>query len=102
MDALVKSLQNVSQGKMCVIYNENEGNVMTTIQVSTARTKGWTPFYTDDGWNWQKYAGSDPSGIEELKNSKVEELKYYDLNGRQVKTPGKGVYIINKKKVLVK
>lgn len=44
----------------------------------------------------------DATGIEELKNSKVEELKYYDLNGRQVKTPGKGVYIINDKKVLMK
>jgi hypothetical protein len=42
------------------------------------------------------------TSIEELKNSKVEGLKYYDLNGRQVKTPGKGVYIINGRKVLVK
>ena len=42
------------------------------------------------------------TGIIELKNSKVEGLKYYDLNGRQVKTPGKGVYIINGRKVLVK
>jgi hypothetical protein len=42
------------------------------------------------------------TGIEELKNGKMEELKYYDLNGRKVKTPRKGVYIINGKKVVVK
>jgi len=42
------------------------------------------------------------TGIEELKNGKMEELKYYDLNGRKVKTPRKGVYIINGKKVIVK
>ena len=42
------------------------------------------------------------TGIEELKNGKMEELKYYDLNGRKVKTPKKGVYIINGKKVIVK
>ena len=42
------------------------------------------------------------TGIEELKNGKMEELKCYDLNGRKVKTPKKGVYIINGKKVVVK
>ena len=42
------------------------------------------------------------TGIEELKNGKMEELKYYDLNGRKVKTPRKGIYIINGKKVVVK
>ena len=42
------------------------------------------------------------TGIEELKNGKMEELKYYDLYGRKVKTPKKGVYIINGKKVIVK
>ena len=42
------------------------------------------------------------TGIEELKNGKMEELKYYDLNGRKGKTPRKGVYIINGKKVVVK
>ena len=42
------------------------------------------------------------TGIGELKNGKMEELKYYDLNGRKVKTPRKGIYIINGKKVVVK
>ena len=44
--------------------------------------------------------------IEELKTSRIEELKLdgecYDLNGRDVKTPGKGVYIINGKKIIIK
>ena len=38
----------------------------------------------------------------ELKNSKIEELKYYDLNGRRVEKPKKGLYIVNGKKVIIK
>ncbi len=39
----------------------------------------------------------------ELKNGKIEELKFYDLNGRRVMNPTKkGVYINNGKKVVVK
>lgn len=44
--------------------------------------------------------------IEELKTLRIEEMKldgeWYDLNGREVKTPGKGVYIINGKKIKIK
>ena len=36
----------------------------------------------------------------ELKNGKIEELKYYDLNGRCVEHPTKGLYIVNDKKVV--
>ena len=58
MDALVESLPIVSSGKMYVISNENEGNMMTTIQVDAAKAKGWTPQYYD-GSTWQEYAGSE-------------------------------------------
>jgi Leucine-rich repeat (LRR) protein len=101
MDALVESLPNVSNGEMYVIWNEDEGNVMTITQVAAAKAKGWIPYYYD-GTDWQEYAGSDPSGIEALKNSKVEKLKYYDLQGRRVVNPTKGVYIINGRKVVLK
>ena len=59
MDALVESLPTVS-GTMQVIYNENEGNVMTTMQVAAAKTKGWNPRYTINGGEWLTYAGSEP------------------------------------------
>lgn len=101
MDALVESLPNVRNGEMYVIWNEDEGNVMTITQVAAAKAKGWIPYYYD-GTDWQEYAGSDPSGIEALKNSKVEKLKYYDLQGRRIENPTKGVYIINGRKVVVK
>ena len=45
----------------------------------------------------------DATGIGELKGSRTEELKFYDLNGRKVQSPTrKGIYILNGKKVVVK
>lgn len=65
MDALVASLPTVSNREMRVICNENEGNVMTTTQVATAKAKGWTPQYTTlNGVYWQEYAGSEPVPME--------------------------------------
>ena len=49
----------------------------------------------------------DTAGIRRKRSVEDESLeigneKIYDLSGRQVKTPGKGVYIINGKKVVRK
>ena len=59
MDAFIKSLPTVSNGQMAVIYDYNEGNVMTTAQVAAAKAKGWTPYYSNDPdmTDWQEYAG---------------------------------------------
>ena len=51
------------------------------------------------------FDGEDiPTGVEELKNSKIEELNsVYDLQGRKVNDQAKkGVYIQNGKKVVIK
>ena len=43
------------------------------------------------------------TGVEELKNSKIEELNsVYDLQGRRVNKAQKGMYIVNGKKVVIK
>ena len=49
----------------------------------------------------------ETTGIQELKNGKIEELKsFFDLSGRRIangqKPTAKGVYIVNGKKVIVK
>jgi hypothetical protein len=48
--------------------------------------------------------GSDTTGIGSAEKESLEigNEKIYDLSGRQVKTPGKGVYIINGKKIMIK
>jgi len=46
--------------------------------------------------------GDDTTELQELKNGRMEELKYYDLQGRRVLKPSKGVYIQNGNKVIIK
>ena len=46
--------------------------------------------------------GENTTGIQTLKRSSVEEGKWYNLNGQRVKSPVKGVYVKDGKKVLVK
>ena len=113
MDALVTSLpmrENGYEGGLYIIYFENEGNVMTTEQVAAAKAKNWSVYHCirdELGYeNWEAYAGSDPTAIENIESgtsaSKNGRDIYFDLSGRRVMTPTKGVYVKNGKKVVVK
>ena len=42
------------------------------------------------------------TGIEKVESSKLKVQSYYDLQGRQVTNPTKGLYIVNGKKVVIK
>ena len=42
------------------------------------------------------------AGIDNVKNDVIEDNKIYDLQGRIVKNPSKGLYIINGKKIVIK
>ena len=47
--------------------------------------------------------GDEATGIQELKNSRIEGLKtYFDLQGRRVALPTKGLYIKDGRKVVIK
>ena len=46
--------------------------------------------------------GEGTTGIEEVKGKNGEVKTIYDLQGRRVEVPNKGLYIINGKKVLIK
>lgn len=95
MDALVESLPTVSNGRLYAISNENEGNVMTIIQVNAAKEKGWTSYWWDGIWGY--YSGSIPSSIRVLKDERPLDVKYFDLHGNNINTLHKGINIIHKK-----
>ena len=46
--------------------------------------------------------GEGTTGIEEIGEQKTADKEIYDLQGRKVENPDKGIYIINGKKVFVK
>ncbi len=46
--------------------------------------------------------GSEATSIDALRMNIGEDATIYDLNGRRVETPSKGIYIINGKKVVIK
>ena len=53
--------------------------------------------------NYDNVESANPTGIVEMEASKtVEDGIYYNLSGIRVDNPGKGVYILNGKKVIIK
>lgn len=53
-----------------------------------------------DFWNLQEF---DPTGVEAIKaDGKKANAVYYDIQGRKLNAPKKGLNIINGKKVLMK
>ena len=61
-----------------------------------------------DGWKEFKNIvemssdGSDATAIESVENEQQGEAVYYDLSGRRVQNPEKGIYIVNGRKVFIK
>ena len=43
-----------------------------------------------------------PDAISEVSADQCDQPAYYDLSGRQVRQPGRGLYIVGGKKVVVR
>jgi surface protein len=48
------------------------------------------------------YAFDNVTAIKSVRDNTQKDATYYDLNGRQVQNPTKGLYIMNGKKVIIK
>ncbi|MBQ8937645.1 MAG: hypothetical protein IJ066_08000, partial [Bacteroidaceae bacterium] len=48
------------------------------------------------------FSGSETTGVSEVVNRKSEIENWYDLQGRRVENPAKGLYIKGNKKVIVR
>ena len=100
MDALVESLPLSYSGKLYIMSDKDEGNVMTTNQVASARGKGWRPLYFNPSDElWYDYDGSEPSDIESMvfDTHSVCSEAYYNIQGALKNKPHKGVNIVKMK-----
>ena len=90
MDELITSLPKV-YGSMYVLYNENEGNVMTITQMSDAKFKHWTSYYCagispEDGTEiWKQYTISclrgDVNGDEVVNGTDIQAIINFIVAG---------------------
>jgi len=103
MDALINSLPQQSYASFGVINlsDESEGNVCTTIQVNAAKEKGWNVYAYLNNVQ-QAYEGSAPVGIQSMKIVTKNDAPIFDLNGKRLSEPQKGINIIGGKKILMK
>ena len=63
MDALIAGLPTVARGSLFAIWSVGEQNVVTTVQVAAAKTKGWIVYA--HGYNgMEEYEGSSPAAVD--------------------------------------
>lgn len=91
-------------GTLGVYYEENGvfgGFTMRFVRFSLDWASNGTYKFTDDA-PFYPIKSTNPSAIEEVKGENGNVKTIYDLQGRKVEVPSKGLYIIDGKKVLVK
>ena len=94
-------------GKMYVL-NYTAANGVGFYKLATGRKLGVGKAYLSySGGGASNFFGLDDDGTTNIDvRSKMSEVRgdglYYDLNGRRVMNPTKGIYIVNGKKVLLK
>lgn len=91
-------------GTLGVYYEENGlfgGYTMRFVRFSLDWASNGKFKFTEDT-PFYPIKSTNPTGVEELKTENGKRKSIYDLQGRKIENPSKGIYIINGKKVLVK
>lgn len=92
-----------ADGNMFVLSNGTKGVGFYKLTSGKTLGVGKAYLYYTGSLAREFFGFDDATGIQELKNGKTEELKsFFDLNGRHVAQPNKGLYIVNGRKVIIK
>ena len=92
-------------------YQTVDGNAYTIDLKAITADQGFARLHCIKGANWNNVTvksmklykdGDDTTGISSVENLELRTESCFDLQGRRVAQPQKGLYIINGKKVLVK
>ena len=91
-------------GTLGVYYEENGvfgGYTMRFVRFSLDWASNGKYKFTEDA-PFYPIKSTNQTAIEEITDNRVQSTDIYDLQGRKVENPSKGIYIIDGKKVLVK
>lgn len=91
------------KSKVSIPYNVTEPTyvyVYGTTQSAAKATRSANA--TGDALKLYSIAWGDATGISNINMSADKQATIYNLNGQRVTTPGKGLYIVNGKKVILK
>lgn len=91
-------------GTLGVYYEENGvfgGYTMRFVRFSLDWASDGKYKFTEDA-PFYPIKSTNQTAIEEITDNRVQSTDIYDLQGRKVEKPSKGIYIIDGKKVLVK
>lgn len=86
-----------NSGRLFSIVTDGQATgsiVISNVEFATAQAEGYR---LKDA-----VASSMTTGVSEMVNSDSSNTKYYDLQGRRVAAPAKGLYIVNGKKINLK
>ena len=86
-----------NSGRLLSIVTDGQASgsiVISNVEFATAQAEGYR---LKDAM-----ASSMTTGVSEMVNSESSNSKYYDLQGRRVAAPAKGLYIVNGKKINLK
>ena len=81
------------------------GNALTFARYTGTTVKGFRAYLPVDGSTAEssfRLVFGMPTGIDTIGNQPAQEQTVYDLSGRRVEHAGKGLYIVNGKKVMIK
>lgn len=94
---------NTEVPELCIYMNNGQFSCSDGNAVIKAYS-AYFDLYDVESENTRIIMSLNGSGTTGLSNVTVERINshYYDLTGRQVKTPSKGIYIKGKKKIVVK
>ena len=95
---LAQGTEGIYWSRNLSVNNYDSGGVLNFTSTSVS-TNG---FPRCDGIVVRPVTSTGESGISSIKNNPTENILYYDLQGRFVKQPTRGIYIINNKKVFIK
>jgi hypothetical protein len=87
-----------------LVYAATEGSCWVNMTRAYITLEGWTPDAAGVKGLTISFEDGDATGIINIENGEMNILtgKIFDLSGREVKNPTRGIYIVNGKKVMIK